>query len=162
MTVTNKSSGPGVRFPPPFLFAGALLLAWLLETQVLSLPIMERPYPVPLLVTIGYVLVAAGLGVTAWGMVTFARARTAIIPHRAASRLVDTGPYRFTRNPMYTGMTLAYLGGCLLLDSWWAAVLLPVALVLLYRLVVQREERYLAAEFGGAYEDYRRRVKRWI
>ncbi len=76
--------------------------------------------------------------------------------------IVDTGPYRFTRNPMYTGMTVAYLGGILILDSFWTLVMLPVALAILYFFVVKREERYLLAEFGDAYEAYRKRVKRWV
>ncbi len=95
-------------------------------------------------------------------MMTFARAKTAIIPMRPASTLVEKGPYRFTRNPMYTGMTVAYLGGVLILNSFWALVLLPAVLALLYVFVVKCEERYLVEEFGDDYEAYRRRVKRWI
>ena len=52
-----------------------------------------------------------------WGIATFARHRTAVMPHLPARRLVTGGPYRFTRNPMYTGMTLAYVGGCAIVGT---------------------------------------------
>jgi protein-S-isoprenylcysteine O-methyltransferase Ste14 len=95
-------------------------------------------------------------------MITFRRAKTAIIPYQPATQLVESGPYKFTRNPMYTGMTLAYLGGTALLYSLWPLLLLPVVLTALMRLVVDREEAYLGHAFGSAYDDYRSRVRRFL
>ncbi len=158
----EKSSGPGVRFPPPFLFAGGILLAWLLGSRVHELPLIPESVPLIVIRVVGYLLVLGGLVITAWGMIIFARAQTAIIPHKPASSLVETGPYKFTRNPMYTGMTSAYLGIAVLLDSGWAFLLLPPVLFLLQRLVIRREERYLSAAFGETYDAYRARVKRWV
>ena len=151
---------PGVKFPPPFLFAGGLGLGYLLD----------RSWPWPwipggwtgLRFGFGWALVALGLGLGAWGFLTFLRARTAILPHHPASRLVYAGPYKFTRNPMYVGLTGVYLGVSTLIDSLWPLLLLPVVLGALYRFVIRREERYLAAEFGVAYNDYRRKVRRWL
>ncbi len=157
----NKLSGPGVKFPPPLYFVGGLFVGWLLDTRLHALPITTSVSPV-IIRGAGYLLVLIGVGVAAWGMITFARARTAIVPVRPASTLVENGPYRFTRNPMYTGMTIAYIGGILILNSFWTLILLPITLILLYKFVVQREERYLAAEFGQAYDNYRKRVKRWL
>ncbi len=156
-----KLSGPGVKFPPPLLFVGGFFVAWLLDTRVHALPITTSVSPV-IIRGAGYLLVLIGVGVAAWGMITFARAKTAIIPVRPASTLVENGPYRFTRNPMYTGMTIAYIGGILILNSLWAVILLPITLILLYKFVVQREERYLTSQFGDAYAEYCRRVKRWV
>lgn len=102
-----------------------------------------------------------GAALIAWGMVTFLRARTAIIPNHPASRIVESGPYRYTRNPMYMGFTVCYLGAALLLNSWWPFVFWPVCIVALTRLVIHREERYLAEAFGAEYEAYRQRVSRW-
>ena len=110
----------------------------------------------------GLALAVAGLLLSFWGIFTFRRARTAIIPHRAASRLVTHGPYRFSRNPMYVGLTIAYVGGALLIDSTWPIVLLPLVILALLSLVVQREERYLHAAFGEDYAAYSRRVRRWL
>jgi protein-S-isoprenylcysteine O-methyltransferase Ste14 len=161
MTI-EKGSGPGVRFPPPFLFVGGIVTAWLLESRVHKLPVIPDSISPIVYRAAGYVLGLAGIMMAAWGMITFARAHTAIIPHKAASLLVDTGPYGFTRNPMYTGMTLLYLGIAVHLNSGWAFLLLPLVLFLLHRFVIRREERYLSAEFGQAYDEYRARVKRWV
>jgi protein-S-isoprenylcysteine O-methyltransferase Ste14 len=63
---------------------------------------------------------------------------------------------------MYVSLTLLYVGLVLITRTWWALPLLPVVLVMLYHAVVAREERYLGTEFGEAYTDYTRRVRRWI
>lgn len=111
---------------------------------------------------VGWSDLAVGLGLMAWGMLTFRKARTAIYPNERARQLVETGPFRYTRNPMYLGMTLVYFGVTTLMNSWWPLFLLPLVLWALIALVVRREERYLAAEFGEHYRAYRGRVRRWM
>ena len=153
---------PGVRFPPPTVFVAGWLLGWLLESRVERIRLVGGSADRGPLVIGGTLLLAAGLLVIAWGLLTFLRAHTAIMPHHSASTLVTHGPYRFTRNPMYLGMTLLYLGLTLRANMGWPLLLLPVVLWTLYRLVISREERYLSGAFGAAYDDYRRRVRRWI
>ena len=63
---------------------------------------------------------------------------------------------------MYAGLAIAYFGGALLAGSWWPLATLPIALVAVRRLVIDPEERYLAARFGHVYADYRARVRRWL
>ena len=122
-------------------------LAWLLHR---IWPVaLTGPAAAPLRAYLGWGAVALGLFLMFTGIATFLHARTAVYPNRPASRLVVTGPYRFTRNPMYLGFTLAYLGGTLLLNSVWPLPLLPLVLFALTRSVIRREERYLAAEFGA-------------
>lgn len=153
---------PGVRFPPPTVFVVGWLLGWLLEARVERFRLVGGSADRWPLVVAGTLLLAAGLLVIAWGLATFLRARTAIMPHHSASRLVTHGPYRFTRNPMYLGMTLLYLGLAVRANMGWPVLLLPVVLWTLHRLVISREERYLSSAFGAAYDDYRHRVRRWI
>ena len=153
---------PGVKFPPPTLFVAGWLLGWLLESRVVRLPLDGDDAPHWSLVVAGSTLLALGLIVIAAGLLTFFRARTAIMPHHAASRLVTHGPYRFTRNPMYLGMTLLYGGLAIRTNMTWPLLLLPLVLLALHRLVIRREERYLTSAFGAEYEDYRRRVRRWL
>jgi len=153
---------PGVRFPPPTIFVAGWLLGWLLEAKVLRLPLAGDGGPRWPLVAGGSALLLAGLVVIAAGLLTFFRARTAIMPHHAASRLVTHGPYRFTRNPMYVGMTLLYAGLALRANMGWPFLLLPLVLLTLVRFVIRREERYLASAFGAEYDAYRRRVRRWL
>jgi protein-S-isoprenylcysteine O-methyltransferase Ste14 len=153
-------SGPGVKFPPPLLFAGGLAIAWLLDRR-LGFAIDGDGAGV-VQTAIGAVLVSAGLGVMIWGIVTFLFAQTAIYPDRPARQLVTFGPYRFTRNPMYVGLTIAYIGAAAVVNSAWPIVLLPVVLLGLFVFVMRKEERYLFAEFGDEYATYRRRVRRWL
>ena len=110
----------------------------------------------------GGALVVLGLGITGWGRTLMARAGTNVNPFQPTTALVTTGPFRFSRNPLYVGLTLAYLGGALLTNSVWVlALLVPVLLVMHYG-VVRREERYLEAKFGDAYRAYRGRVRRYL
>ncbi len=153
------SDHPGVRFPPPLLFVAGLGGGVLLHRAWPAVLVPGVPL-VRLLVAWG--LVAAGLGLALWGIVTFRRARTAVFPHFPASRIVSRGPYRFTRNPMYVGLTLLYLGLGLWVNSLWPVVLLPLVLAALVRFVVRREEAYLSRAFGAEYDAYRARVRRWL
>jgi protein-S-isoprenylcysteine O-methyltransferase Ste14 len=149
---------PDVRFPPPLIFVLGFAAGALLEQRVVRLVIGPRQP----LAAIGWALSLGALAFAAWAMITFWRARTAIIPHRPASRLVRHGPYRFTRNPMYVAMTALYLGLSLLFDVGWPLILLPAVLVLLWWFVIRREERYLRAAFGEEYERFTREVRRWV
>lgn len=159
---TSPPSNPGVRFPPPFLFLLGLGLAWLLERRVVRIRLFGGAASQAALENVGVALLVAGVLLILWGMVTFARSRTAILPMRSASLIVTHGPYRFTRNPMYTGMALAYVGGAMVINSGWALLILPLVLFALYRLVISREERYLSSAFPDEYESYRRNVRRWL
>lgn len=156
----GASSGPGVRFPPPLLFVAALALGWLIDRYVHAVAL--SPIVGGARVPTGGVLLGLGLVLSFWGMATFRGARTAIIPNRPASQLVSTGPYRFTRNPMYLGLTIATVGGAFLVDSAWPVALLPFALLVLVRTVIHREERYLRGAFGDAYVAYCARVRRFL
>jgi protein-S-isoprenylcysteine O-methyltransferase Ste14 len=152
-------SDPGIRFPPPTLFAAGLLLGWLLNRFIWPLPISRMPGRFDVLAG---VLIPSALALMAAGVVSLRRAGTTVLPNMPASRLVRSGPYRFTRNPMYTGFTIAYVGVALLMNTLWPLLLLPVVLFLLVRLVVRREEAYLRSAFGADYDEYRSRVRRWV
>lgn len=110
----------------------------------------------------GLVLVLSGLALVYAGIVTFRRFRTAVYPNRPAKLVVDSGPFAYTRNPMYVGMTVFYAGMVLLLRSVWAVVFLPVVLGLLVRFVIRREERHLTQRFPEEYAAYCARVPRWL
>jgi protein-S-isoprenylcysteine O-methyltransferase Ste14 len=153
-------SNAGVYFPPPFIFGIGLVAAWALDRYWHALPLSG--FAGSALKPLGWILLALGVILAGWGMATFRRAKTAINPHRSASQLVTHGPYRFTRNPMYTGLTLAYLGGTALLNSAWPIILLPIVLVVLVRRVISREEAYLRQAFSADYTAYSARVRRWL
>ena len=116
----------------------------------------------PLIAVAGGVLVIGGLALVYAGIMTFRRFRTAVYPNRPAKLVVDSGPFAYTRNPMYVGMAVCYVGLVLLLRSVWALSLLPVVLVLLVHFVIRREERHLTQKFPDAYAAYCARVPRWL
>ena len=148
---------PGIHFPPPFLYVALLLLGILLD-KLTPLPPLPRGFSRLL----AAVLLVPGLGLILWSLWLFLRARTNPLPMRPASSLVRSGPYRWTRNPMYLGMLLLYLGVALLFDISWALVLSPAVVLLVGRLVIAREERYLEGKFGDDYRQYMTQVRRWI
>ena len=109
----------------------------------------------------GAVCVVA-LALFAWAIATITRAGSNVPTNRPTTSIVDTGPYRFTRNPIYLGMMLGLVGLAIAFDSLWPLVtLVPFALVIRYG-VVAREEAYLERTFGEVYRRYRARVRRWL
>ena len=156
----ERPTTPGVHFPPPFVFVAAFLIGMALDRSVVEFRFGSTARPV--LLVAGWLLIALGLGVMLWAIWTFTRARTSVLPFRPATAMVTSGPYRFSRNPMYVGLTLVYLGLSLLTGMAWPLVMLPLALWALTVLVIRREERYLGAEFGAEYAAYREGVRRWI
>lgn len=157
-----RGRGPGVDIPPPLFFLAGFVVGMLLEKYVVDLLPESRPAVQFVVEAAGVALIVGGLGLAFWGMLTFQRAKTAIYPNRDASRLVRAGPYRLTRNPMYSGMTMGYLGGSLLLTAGWPFLTLPLSLLAIRRFVIDREERYLTSAFGDEYRAYQRQVRRWL
>src|SRR5207253_7380622 len=97
----------------------------------------------PATTVLGAVVGFAGLILSIGGVAAVIGHHTTIVPHRPVTTLLTGGAYRLSRNPMYTGLALAYTGGALLAGSWWPIVLLPIVLVLVAQLVIKPEERYL-------------------
>jgi protein-S-isoprenylcysteine O-methyltransferase Ste14 len=102
------------------------------------------------------------LALLAWAIVTISRAGSNVPTNLPTTAIVEAGPYRFTRNPIYLGMFLGLVGLAIGFDTLWLlATLVPFALVIRYG-VVAREEAYLERKFGDVYRGYRSRVRRWL
>jgi protein-S-isoprenylcysteine O-methyltransferase Ste14 len=147
-----------LRIPVPWVFVLAYVVGIVVESMAGHRPIESARW----LGVAGAVLLALGVAIAGWGLVSFRRARTTTIPGQASSQLVTWGPYRFTRNPMYIGLTMAYLGEAGVLHQVWPLVLLPLVLAYVNWVVIPLEERTLTEVFGGAYNGYCTRVRRWI
>lgn len=147
-----------LKIPPPLYYGAAFAAGMVLHATTVPLPIGARPATAVL----GVLGLAAGTLLALAGVGDVVRHHTTIVPHHAVSALVTTGAYRFSRNPMYAGLAIAYFGGTLLVDTWWPLGTLPIALLAIRRVVIDPEERYLAARFGQSYADYRARVPRWL
>lgn len=150
----------GVFVPPPLIFALPLAVAAAVHSR--------RPWPIATdngtaLIVGAFIAIATGVSIGLGSVSSFRAARTTVLPMgRPTTAIVERGPYRFTRNPMYLAMAVAYAGVSLLLNNFWAlSFLLPVLLVVDV-FVIRREERYLAAKFGDTYTQYCSRVRRWL
>lgn len=162
---------PGVIAPPPLIYLFFLLAGWGLAE------LGTRPGAV----AAGFGWLAAGFGLesglrrgAALGLILagllldgiaaglFRRRGTAVEPWKPSTVLINDGPYRYSRNPIYVGFAITYLGFAIAMDSWIVLLLLLPCLVVVDRFVIQREERYLSAKFGAAYDAYRKRVRRWL
>jgi protein-S-isoprenylcysteine O-methyltransferase Ste14 len=143
--------------PPVALAIGTIAgfgLNWLFP-----LPFVPSSLP---RVWIGLVLFLAGILLAAWSVRTFGKARTNVLTSQSASAIVTTGPYGFSRNPIYVGMFLGLIGFAIAFNTLWFAVVL-VAMVFVIRFgVIAREEIYLENKFGARYLDYKARVRRWL
>jgi protein-S-isoprenylcysteine O-methyltransferase Ste14 len=148
---------PGIPIAPPLLFVlpilASLALEWLVPTSLVHGALRW---------ILGALIFIAGIALNVGGFITQKRAGTDPIPFNPSTRIVAHGFYRFTRNPMYIGFALWTLGLAILVDSAWMLLALPSGLVLIDRIVITREERYLERKFGEEYLTYKRRVRRWI
>jgi protein-S-isoprenylcysteine O-methyltransferase Ste14 len=153
----EKADNPGVVAPPPLIFAG-VLGAGLLVNRLRPTSFLPRT----LSKAFGWPLVVFGLSFGLWGFREMRRAGTNVDPYHPTTAIVEAGPYRYTRNPLYVGMALIYAGVAARANALPAALLLPAVLHLVDRGVVRREERYLEGKFGEEYLRYKGRVRRWI
>ena len=145
---------------PPIMFVGAIVLGCLLSWLVPLGPGLFSGNSRALGVGGGLALIAFGLFVVS--VRKFRQAETSLVPGEPATVLLDVGPYRFTRNPIYISFVIFYFGLAIMLTSVWMLVLLIPVLMILQRGVVEREEDYLQAKFGEAYRKYQARVPRWL
>jgi len=157
---TPKQDAPNPVAVPPVIWAAALALVILLEWLA---PPGFLPPPLSIIPTvIGAALVLLGLGLAIAGARTFRAAKTNLDPRRPALVLVEHGPYRLTRNPIYVGLLFGFLGIGLIASLDWTIPLLPALWLALHHGVVLREEAYLSRRFGEDYDNYRARTRRWL
>lgn len=154
-----RHDAPNNQTRPTVVFALAFVAAMGLD-ELAPMPASEvfrRTVP-----WAGGAALAGGAILTTWCLLMFGRLGTGIMPDRPARRLVTEGPYAWSRNPMFVGFVLMYLGAAWLIGSLWALALLPLAITVTTVAVIRREERYMRQAFGTAYDRYARRVNRWI
>ena len=172
MPSSHRPDIPGVIAPPPLIYIGFLLLGWAIfrfaATPEIVGPEMagwlglgfgmetqtRRIVSLPLIVG-GLLLDGAAAGY-------FRRLGTAVEPWKPSTVLATDGLYRFSRNPIYLGFAITYVGLAIAMDSVLVLLLLIPCLWVVDRFVIQREEHYLSVKFGADYDAYRARVRRWL
>ena len=149
--------GPGVRLHPPIIYAISILAGIGLNNLwplVIPFGLHGRLY--------GGCVFAVAVGIAGWSLFEFHRADTEVRPDRPDSALITTGPFRYTRNPLYIVLSLTQLAIALWLNNPWILLLLPLSVIVITRYAIAREERYLEKLFGQDYLEYKARVRRWM
>jgi len=156
--LSNRHIEPLVR--PPNLFLGGLVLGCIVE---LLMPLGPGLAGGNLrAICIGLGIAAIGIGIAWKAIVQFTDAGTAVPLDEPTDALVTDGLYNWSRNPIYIGLCVLYVGLSIALTSVWALLLLPFIIVFLGRTVIEREEVLLHQEFGEDYQAYRSKVSRWL
>jgi protein-S-isoprenylcysteine O-methyltransferase Ste14 len=154
---SSATDTAGVIGPPPLIYLGTLGIGLGLDAMIGT---GSLPWTVAL--PVGTASIAAGAGLLGSFLQAFRRARTPVDPYAPSQAIVTDGPERLTRIPAYLGMALTYAGIAIVANAPWALAPLPIALAVIDRGVIAREERYLERRFGTPYAEYRRGVRRWI
>jgi protein-S-isoprenylcysteine O-methyltransferase Ste14 len=152
-----EQDAPGVIARPLFIYLGFLVLGLGLDWL--------WPYPLlpeNLQYALGGALIVFGLAVVLASFRRFKAAGTNVDPLKPATAILTEGPYRWSRNPIYIGLTAACAGIGIAVDAPWVWVLLLPTVVVMHYGVIAREERYLERKFGAEYLDYKASVRRWI
>jgi protein-S-isoprenylcysteine O-methyltransferase Ste14 len=159
MNSPEPKDGAAVRFPPPLL----PLLTILAGVALQRLAPMGFSVAAPGRYWIGGIIVVVSILVFGtWPTILFRRSGQSPIPWEPTPSIVEQGPYRFTRNPMYLMMVIVCVGFAVILSNAWIFVLTPLCAFLLHRVAILPEEAYLERKFGEGYLGYKRRVRRWI
>ena len=151
----------GVKILPPLLYGAALIVGFLLHVM-LPIRFATGPPAILALRVAGAILVLVAVALAIAARARFTRAGTNVNPMLPTTALVLEGPYKFTRNPMYLGLTMLVTGVALFSNAVWMLVVLIPTVFVLQREVIAKEERYLEAKFGDEYRAYRSRVRRWL
>jgi protein-S-isoprenylcysteine O-methyltransferase Ste14 len=154
---SDEHDKAGVVAPPPLIYLGTLVFGLLLNRKF---PIGFLPHAIAR--GLGWPLLGGGVVLLGWFERAMRQADTPSNPYKPVSHIATEGPFRYTRNPGYLSMALIYAGIATRTNALWAIVLLPVALLVIQRGVIEREERYLEGKFGEEYLSYKAQVRRWI
>ena len=148
-----------LKVPPPVV---GLLIIVLMGLTAATFPEARFDLPGHHLLASGLAL--AGIAIAVSGVGAFRRVGTTMNPMNpaTASALVQTGIFRFTRNPMYLGVSIVLVAWGVELANLAAGLLIPVFVLYIGRFQIRPEERALVARFGQAYEDYKAKVRRWL
>lgn len=155
----DKSKGPGVYIPPPFLYVVTFIAAVFIQKSV---PIADAFFHLMAARIIGVCLLLVALFFLFNSLRQFFRTKNTVILIKRATSLQATGIYAITRNPMYVGLAILYLGIACFIGNWWNVILFPLLLLVVQEYVIKSEERYLVHEFGAEYDAYKSKVRRWL
>jgi protein-S-isoprenylcysteine O-methyltransferase Ste14 len=151
------SDAPEVKIIPPLVYLAGLVIGLLVSIWIPTRVVYSWQAWL-----LGAILIVCGAVLAGSAVLKFKDTGTSVRPDRAPSALVLAGPYRLTRNPMYLGLALVYLGIAIAGQSLWALILLAVVLTIIRRRAIEPEEAFLQRRFGADYVRYKATVRRWL
>jgi protein-S-isoprenylcysteine O-methyltransferase Ste14 len=145
---------------PPLILVAAVAAGFVLD---LYYPAPWLPSPIfELVAVLGVMLIGAALALDVLAMIALNKAKTPVLPHRAAQNLVTSGPFSISRNPIYLGNVIGLIGLGMLLGNPYYFPLALIAGAFTQQLAIIREEAHLKAKFPASWLAYQRKVRRWI
>jgi protein-S-isoprenylcysteine O-methyltransferase Ste14 len=156
---TNISKGPGVYIPPPLFYVLIFIAAVFIQKKI---PIADALFQSQTIKVAGIILLIIALFFLVRSLRQFFQSKNTLILIKPASSLQTTGIYGISRNPMYVGLAIVYLGITCFIGNWWNIILFPLLFLIVQEYIIKREEKYLELEFGQQYEEYKRTVRRWL
>jgi protein-S-isoprenylcysteine O-methyltransferase Ste14 len=155
--MTDKNDNPNVIAPPPLIFLSGLIsggiVSWFYPYQMFSRGDS---------IILGSFIIIPSVAIIALIWRQMKQSKTNIEPWKPTIKILDSGFYKYSRNPIYVAMAVIYFGASILFGSVWSFAFLPIVLLIINNFVILREEKYLESKFGEDYLDYKKRVRRWI
>lgn len=149
-----------LKVPVPWVFVMAYLMGVVFQY---FFPVRISHKEISLVIRIaGIIILVTGAFIASWSLLIFLKARTTTVPGKSSKKIISNGPYRFSRNPMYVSLILAYLGEAGLLTQLWPVITLPFVFWYVNRVVIPLEEDMLEEDFKEEYENYKANVRRWL
>jgi protein-S-isoprenylcysteine O-methyltransferase Ste14 len=155
----TKIDHPGVYFPPPIIYVFVFLISILIQRKF---PFSKAFFESNFAFIIGIIFTITGLTITLPAVIKFFKTKNTLMPHKPAHSLQTSGIYTISRNPMYLGLLILYMGiGCFK-GNLWSFIMIPLVILAVTNLVILNEEKYLERAFGIDYIKYHKKVRRWI
>jgi protein-S-isoprenylcysteine O-methyltransferase Ste14 len=155
----NKKDHPGIYVPPPIIYAVTFLAAVFIQKKA---PINDSLFHRQVTKIVGVGLLIIALFFLLRSLIQFALSKNTLVTIMPTHSLQTNGIYNITRNPMYLGLAIVYLGISCLIGNWWNIILFPFLLLIIQQYMINREEKYLERRFGQVYLDYKLKVRRWL
>ncbi len=145
--------------PPPLFYLLIFLFALFLQKRI---SINDFVFHLQITRIIGISLLVISLFFLVTSLRKFFQSKNTLILIRPASSLQTKGIYNISRNPMYVGLAIVYLGITCFIGNWWNIILFPILLLIVQEYIINREEKYLNRRFGQDYINYKLKVRRWL
>ena len=157
MNSESAGDGPEITFPPAFYPLSGIGAGFFIQ-RLVPLPVGTHT----VFETSSWLSFGISILLITWSLLTLKKFHTTAMPHLAAQQLITTGPYRFSRNPVYLAFLLLVLASALATGNVWIVLTLPIIMLLLIKRAIEPEEAHLRDRFGAQYELYKQKVRRWL